>query len=254
MTTEQIIVIKVGTDVLKNILAFSIIARQIAELKKMGYGVILVSSGGVTAGSDCLSFIGGNPEQYHKCILASIGASSLLEHWGKALMLDRLVPAQCYFTYGNLRFKGEKESIRSRLRLLAFDPFAVPLVNENDIVSGVEIEKMKKGLGDNDRLARIVSCLVGAKAIAFVTVRGGVYNANPDTTPSATLIPTIQAKIRRSRAMQYIGSSANGTGGMVSKVHEASLCVRKGIIAGIIGVHDILDFFTKRDVGTRVVV
>lgn len=254
MTTQQIIVIKVGTDVLKDILALSIIARQIAQLKKMGYGVILVSSGGVTAGSDCLAFLGGSPNDYHKCILASIGAWGLLEHWGKALMLDRLVPAQCYLTYGNLRFKGEKESIRSRLRLLAFNPFAVPLVNENDVVSGVEIEKMKKGLGDNDRLARIIAVLVEAHAIVFVTAKGGVYTANPDKDTSARIIPKVNASRRYRAGAKNAGTSANGTGGMRSKVNQASICARKGMRAGIIGFRDILPFFEGKHVGTTVAI
>lgn len=252
MTTEQIIVIKVGTDVLKNILAFSIIARQIAELKKMGHGVVLVSSGGVTSGSDCLAFLGGNPEDYHKCILASIGASSLLEHWGKALMLDRLVPAQCYFTYGNLRFKGEKESIRSRLRLLAFDPFAVPLVNENDIVSGVEIEKMKKGLGDNDRLARIVACLVQAQHVLFVTEKGAVYTDNPDKNKDAKRITRIDARKGFRLPGQTSGPSKNGSGGMQSKINQAAICARKGMHTGIVGLSDPLAFMKGEDVGTLV--
>ncbi len=252
MSTQQIIVIKVGTDVLKNVLAFSIIARQIAELKKMGYGVILVTSGGVIAGSDYVTFLGGNPKQYHKCILASIGASSLLEHWGKALMLDRLVPAQCYFTYGNLRFKGEKESIRSRLRLLAFDQFAVPLVNENDIVSGVEIEKMKKGLGDNDRLARIVSCLVQAGHVLFATEKGAVYTDNPDKNKNAERVARIDAKKGFRLPGQTSGPSKNGSGGMQSKINQAAICARKGMHSGIIGLHDPVRFMNGEDVGTLV--
>lgn len=252
MATQQIIVIKVGTDVLKDLLAFSVIARQVAELKKLGFGVILVTSGGVIAGSDYVTFLGGNPKQYHKCILASIGASPLLEHWGRALMLDRLAPAQCYFTYGNLRFKGEKESIRSRLRQLAFDPFVVPIVNENDIVSGVEIEKMKKGLGDNDRLARIVACLVQANHALFVTEKGAVYTDNPDNNKHAERIKRIDAKKGLHLHRGTSGPSKNGSGGMQSKINQAAICARRGMHAGIIGLHDPLRFMSGEDVGTLV--
>ena len=252
MATQQTIVIKVGTDVLRNIFAFSVIARQLAQLKKRGLGVILVSSGGVIAGSDSITFLGGNPEDYPKHILASIGARQLLDRWGDALALDRLVIAQFYITYGNLRLKGERESVRSNLRRLAFDVFAIPLVNENDIVSSVEIDKMKMGLGDNDRLARITACLVNASAVVFVTVKGGVYTANPDRDPSAQLISRVDARRRYRLGGKNTGTSQNGTGGMRSKVNQASICARKGMHAGIIGFREILQFFEGESVGTTV--
>jgi len=254
MSTPRTVVIKVGTDVLKDLFAFSLIARQIAELKRTGVGAILVSSGGVIAGSDYLTFIGGDPYAYQKRVLASIGARSLLNRWGEAFALDRLAVAQFYITYGNLRFRGERESIRSALRKLAFDTLVVPLVNENDIVSGVEISKMAQGLGDNDRLARIIANLVRATGIAFVTVRGGVYTANPDSDASATLLPYIDASRQFRGGRHNAGTSRNGVGGMGSKVRQASICARKGMEAGIIGPSDIIQFFDGRGVGTKVAV
>lgn len=262
MTTNKgILVIKVGTDILNNPLAFSVIARQIAELKKEGFGVIVVSSGGVNAGSFRITVLGGNPEHYPKRLRAGIGARHLLNEWGEALSLSGYDVAQCYITYGNLRLKGEKENIRANLRRLAFDPIVVPLVNENDIVSGVEIDKMnarKKrqnvDQGDNDRLGRVTACLVDAAGIAFVTVKGGVYTANPDTDPSAKLIKRIDAKRRYRSGKKHAGTSQNGTGGMPSKQNQACICARKGMRAGIIGFNDISPFFRGEEVGTLVVV
>ncbi len=261
MTTQGIIVIKVGTDILNDLLAFSIIARQVAELKKEGFGVILVSSGGVNAGSLRIAMLGGVPENYPKRLRAGIGARHLLNEWGNALSLSGYDVAQCYITYGNLRLKGEKENIRGNLRRLAFDPFVVPLVNENDIVSGVEIEKMnprKKrrnaDRGDNDRLGRVTACLVGAIGIAFVTVKGGVYTANPDTDPSAKLIKRIDARRRYRSGKKHTGTSQNGTGGMPSKQNQACICARKGMRSGIIGFKDISPFFRGEEVGTLVAV
>lgn len=250
MTIQKTVVIKVGTDVLKDMFAFSIIARQIAQLKRRGLGVILVSSGGVTIGGTRVSVLGGNLEDYPKRLRASIGARHLLNSWGEALSLQGLDIAQCYLTYGNLRLRGEKESIRTALRRLAFDRCVIPLVNENDIVSGVEITKMKKGLGDNDRLARIIACLVGADMVAFITLKGGVYSGNPDTDPSAVLLSRVDAKRRYRAGKRNTGTSQNGTGGMRSKVNQASICARKGMQAGIIGLRDIVSFLEGRNVGT----
>jgi len=261
MTTQGIVVIKVGTDILNDPLAFSVIARQIAELKKMGFGVILVSSGGVNAGSLRIAMLGGNPEQYPKRIRAGIGARHLLNEWGNAFSLSGCDVAQCYITYGNLRLKGEKENIRGNLRRLAFDPFVVPLVNENDIVSGVEIDKMSArkrrrnaDRGDNDRLGRVTAFLVDAVGIAFVTVKGGVYTANPDTDPTAKLIKRIDAKRRYRSGKKNAGTSKNGTGGMISKQNQACICARKGMRAGIIGFNDVSPFFKGEEVGTLVAV
>jgi len=254
MATQKIAVIKVGTDVLTNVQAFSVIARQIAQIKGMGIGVVLVSSGGVTAGAQRVDFLGGKSGDYHKRFRASIGARHLLNLWGDAFALCQRDVAQCYVTYGNLRFSGERKSFRLALRHLAFDSFVVPLVNENDIVSEVEIKKMQVGLGDNDRLARVVACLVEASAIVFVTVKGGVYTANPEVDASAKLVPRIDAKRRFRINGKHPGPSKNGTGGMQSKVNQASICARRGMRAGIIGPREILQFLEGENVGTKVAV
>jgi len=252
MTAQQIVVIKVGTDVLRDPFAFFEISQQVAKLKRSGYGVILVSSGGVAAGTDRVRQLSGSVGQYPKHLLAGIGARHLLNAWGNALALQQLDVMQEYLTYGNLRFLRERESIRSSLRRFAFDSHFVPLVNENDPVSAVEIAKMRKGLGDNDRLARIIACLVDATHILFVTAKGGVYTRNPDKDPRAVPIKGINAKKRHRLHRQTSGPSQNGSGGMQSKVNQASICARKGMRAGIIGFKDIVSFVQGRSVGTLI--
>ena len=252
---KHLILIKVGTGVLTSdgtlkTDPFFSIAAQIAELKRQGYGVLLVSSGSVAAGKERMACLGARG-LYQKSEYAGIGSRHLLDKWGEALSLDRLEAVQFWITYGNLRNKGERKSICSKLRRLAYDRLAVPIVNENDIVSAVEIRKMRTGLGDNDRLARIVARSIKANRIIFVTETGGMYTKNPLIDKGALLRSEVDAK-KRYRLPKHSRASANGTGGMQSKINQASICARNGIDAFIIGFRHILDCVKGERVGTHV--
>mgnify|MGYP001577892206 FL=1 len=255
---KNIIVIKVGTGVLTTTDGqlktepFYSLANQAALLKHEGYGVIIVSSGGVAAGSERVSCLGGEPSLYCKSDLAGIGSRHLLNRWGDAFALHHLDVAQFWMTYGNLAHKSESKSIRSKLRVFASDSRIVPIVNENDVVSAVEIEKMRRGLGDNDHLARSIARLVKASHILFVTEAGGVYTHNPALHSEAELVCVIDARKRFRLPRKGSGPARNGTGGMQSKVNQARICARRGINAYILGFKDVLPCIRGEPVGTFV--
>jgi glutamate 5-kinase len=88
----------------------------------------------------------------------------------------------------------------------------------------------------------------------FVTVKGGVYTANPEVDASAKLVPKINARRRFRIGGKSSGPSKNGTGGMQSKVNQASICARRGMRAGITGSKEILQFIEGETVGTKVTI
>ena len=63
----------------------------------------------------------------------------------------------------------------------------IPVVNENDTVA---VEELK--FGDNDSLSAQVASLVGAQWLFLLTDVDGLYTANPNSDPSARLIPIVE--------------------------------------------------------------
>ena len=62
----------------------------------------------------------------------------------------------------------------------------IPVINENDTVATDEIR-----FGDNDRLAARVAQMVSADTLVLLSDIEGLYTANPQLDPNATLIPYV---------------------------------------------------------------
>ena len=62
----------------------------------------------------------------------------------------------------------------------------LPIVNENDTVADDEIR-----YGDNDRLAALVSHMLGADVLLMLTDTAGVFTADPRHDDDASLIEEI---------------------------------------------------------------
>ena len=101
---------------------------------------------------------------------------------------------------------------------------AVPVINENDAVAVDEIK-----IGDNDTLSAVVAALVDADALIILSDIDGVYTANPRTDASAELmdeIPEITPAIER---LAGGAGSAQGTGGMQTKIEAAKIAQNAGV-------------------------
>lgn len=68
-----------------------------------------------------------------------------------------------------------------------FEMGVIPIVNENDTVA---VEELK--IGDNDSLSAQVAALISAEWLFLLTDVDGLYTANPNTDPSAALIPIVE--------------------------------------------------------------
>ena len=125
----------------------------------------------------------------------------------------------------------------------------VPVVNENDTVTGDEIK-----FGDNDTLAAIVDCCAKADLLVLLSDIDGLYTANPHTHPDAKLIPLVEEITPEVMALADGAGSALGTGGMATKLRAARMVTGSGadmVIAN--GAHPELlyDIAAGRSAGTR---
>ena len=247
---KRTVIIKVGTEVLRNKRAFLCIARQAMLLKAMGFGVIIVTSGAVAAGRREIAEA-GDTTRFIKGDIASVGSLPLLMRWADVFAPKYRV-AQFWIEHSHFRNKWKRRRLRISLRRFAFSR-CIPIVNENDVVSAIEIVKMTKKGGDNDPLSRIVAVLVDAYCLALVTKAGGVYDKDPEQHADAKLFPELSVRDALPRGKQAKPKNGNS---ILSKKREACKAFRKGIRSGIVGTRErnaILKLATGKQAGTVIV-
>jgi glutamate 5-kinase len=138
---------------------------------------------------------------------------------------------------------------RETLRRL-LDLGVVPVVNENDTVADDEIR-----YGDNDRLAALVSHLVGADLLVLLTDTAGIFTADPRLDAGASLIEEIAEVDAALEAVAGGTGTARGSGGMATKLAAARIAAWSGVRA-VIAAADTPDVVSAaiagRPVGTVV--
>ncbi|CAM9650061.1 unnamed protein product, partial [Ectocarpus sp. 13 AM-2016] len=106
----------------------------------------------------------------------------------------------------------------------------VPILNENDAVSGNEGYEADGMFSDNDGLAALVAEQMNAKMLILLTDVEGVYNKHPDEE-GAKIFHTFDPN----RHELMIGEkSAGGRGGMGAKIRAASRAVSGGVPSVVI--------------------
>ncbi|RMF61905.1 MAG: glutamate 5-kinase [Bacteroidetes bacterium] len=209
------------------------LARFVAESRRQGREVILVSSGAVAAGQGALADRASRPRSIpEKQALAAVGQPLLMALWQR--LFD--VPcAQLLLTYDDVadrrRFINARNTLAELLRR-----GTLPIVNENDTVA---VEELK--VGDNDNLAAHVAVLAGADLLVICSDVDGLFEADPRVHPEARLIPRVA---RIDEAVYARAGGAGGptaTGGMRTKVEAAAKATARGIdtliVNGTVGAH-----------------
>ena len=199
------------------------LARQLEELREMGWAPIVVSSGAIAVGLNEL----GIKERPHDVpslqAAASVGQgvlstayAEIFEEYG---MLTSVVLLTRHDTASRHAYLHARDALN---RLLDFG--VVPIVNENDTTSVEEIK-----FGDNDTLSAIVACLVKADhSVIFSDVKG-LYDANPNSNPQAKLITRVDRVTEDIMGVAGGVGSKVGSGGMVTKIRAARVLMVAGI-------------------------
>jgi len=217
-------------------------ARQVAELQKQGVEVIIISSGAIKAGREELEDLELETEDIDRQVLAAIGQPLLMKKWEEAFRKFGKTPGQLLVTFTN--WSNERE--RGEVIQCIFDLWKIgqiPIVNENDPVSDKEIKLMERKISENDQLAKMTALKIGADAILFLTDEGGIYTADPKINPGAQLYEEISTQ----------DIPADLTGGMMTKLKEASRCAKRKLRVAIAGYEKdvILKFAKGESVGTK---
>ena len=225
------IVVKVGTSTLThgetgklNLARMERLIRELADLMNQGKEVILVSSGAIAAGLGHLGLPKKPDSIPEKQALAAIGQGILMHIYEKLFAEYGKTMAQVLLTKENA--VRHHQYLNSRNALLALLKMgAVPVVNENDVVSIDEIR-----IGDNDNLSAIVATLTDADALILLTDIDGLYTGNPKTDPDACLLTEIPEITPDVEKMAGGAGSGLGTGGMQTKLQAAKIAVSAGVM------------------------
>jgi glutamate 5-kinase len=223
-----VLVVKVGSTLVTNDgrgLDADAIARwaaQVAQLRRMGRKVVLVSSGAIAEGMQRLGWT-RRPHAMHELqAAAAVGQMGLVQCYESAFRSHGLHTAQVLLTHADLADRQRYLNARSTLRsLLALG--AVPVINENDTVVTDEIK-----LGDNDTLGALVTNLIEADALVILTDQAGLFDSDPRKNPSAKFIDSMAADHPDLEKIAGGTGSALAKGGMLTKVQAAKRAARSG--------------------------
>lgn len=248
------IVVKIGTSTLThatghlNIRRVEALCKTLSDIKNAGHEVIMVSSGAVGMGVGKLGLRQRPKDIPTKQAAAAVGQCELMYVYDKLFSEYHHTVAQLLITGDDTKNETRHQNFTTTLfRLLELG--ALPIINENDTVATEEL-----GIGDNDTLAAIVASSVNADLLILLSDIDGLYTADPHTHPEAVLLHRVTKIDDEIRALAGVSNGTQGTGGMVTKLRAAEICLNSGCDMVIAngndpeGLYAILD---GQEVGTR---
>jgi glutamate 5-kinase len=229
------------------------IAEQIVRLMNEGRYVVLVSSGAVGAGIGRLGLSQRPTDLAHLQAVAAVGQSRLIESYNRALEAHGRHAAQILLTADDLNDRSRYLNVRNTL-LALFQYGALPIINENDTV---RVDELQRNVGDNDRLAAMVTNLLRAPLLILLSDVDGLFDRHP-SEPSAAVIPLVPqfdvaARDFQRQAPLTAGTNMLSRGGMASKLEAARLAVTAGenvVIANGRRPNVLVDILAGEFVGT----
>ena len=199
------------------------IVGVLSAMRESGREVVLVSSGAIATGFRILGLSSRPRDLATQQASASVGQGVLVARYAQAFGERGITVGQVLLTADDMSRRSHYRNAQRTLgRLL--DLGVIPIVNENDTVATAEIR-----LGDNDRLAALVSHLVDADALVLLSDVAGLFDGPPDR-PGARLIPEVRGEADLVGVEAGgIGSAGVGLGGMATKVEAARIATASGI-------------------------
>src|SRR6476661_9101713 len=222
------LVIKVGSSLVTNQghgldhEALAQWAEQIADLKRRGREVMLVSSGAIAEGMQRLGWKRRPRQLHHLQAAAALGQMGLVQAYESCFRTHGLHAAQILLTHEDLADRRRYLNARSTLRTL-LELNTIPVINENDTVAIDEIK-----FGDNDTLAALVTNLVEADVLIILTDQPGLFDRDPRRAPAAKLIADATAGDPLLETFAGGAGSHLGSGGMITKIRAAKRAARSG--------------------------
>ena len=247
------IVVKIGTSTLThstghlNIRRIEQLCACLSDIKNAGHEVIMVSSGAIGMGVGKLGLHARPKDIPTKQAAAAVGQCELMYTYDKLFSEYHHTVAQLLITGDDVADDTRHQNFSNTLnRLLELG--ALPIINENDTVATAEL-----GIGDNDTLAAIVAQSVKADLLVLLSDIDGLYTADPRNHPDAKLISRVERIDEHILSLAGVSGTNLGTGGMVTKLQAAKICMACGCDMVITNGNDpknLYDIVDGKAVGT----
>ncbi len=201
------------------------LAAQLAELRRGGWSVVLVSSGAVATGRAALGWGTRQLSADEKRAAAAVGQGILARAYEEALSRRGLRFGQVLVTRTDIAGRAAYVAFGRTLEVM-MSSGAIPVLNENDTLADPAL-----AFEDNDALAAMVAGLLRAAWLILLTDTAGVFDADPKTNPGArpiAVLPEVDGRVLAATGAGREHRSPFGRGGMASKLRAADLARKVG--------------------------
>ncbi len=228
----QRVVIKVGSNVitqkdgLPDLNRINHLVEQIAEIKKQGKEVILVSSGAVASGRSLITISEKYDAIATRQLFASVGQVKLINTYARQFEKFNILCSQVLVTKEDFRDRLHYLNMKNCLTIL-LQHHVVPVVNENDVVSVTELM-----FTDNDELAGLIASMLNAQALIVLTNVDGIYDGDPENE-NTRVIEEVSGTAIDFSSFVSSGRSQFGRGGIITKSTMAQKVAQLGIAVHI---------------------
>jgi len=241
------IVIKVGTSTLSfpngkmNFTRVERLCMVLADLMNCGHEVVLVTSGAIGVGAGRLKMDAPPTALVPRQALAALGQVELIRIYQGFFEHFNQMIAQVLLTPEGLDEEFRRKNAGNTLNEL-LSMRIVPVINENDTVSTVEIQ-----FGDNDTLAAKVAGLINADLLMILSDIDGLYTSDPNINENAEIIHELSEITEEIESIAMGSSTSFGKGGMATKIAAMKICQEAGTDVVIINgddhvnIHKVLD-------------
>ena len=221
------LVVKIGTNVLTrpdgslDVTRVSALVDQVVGLRKLGWQVVIVSSGAVACGRTELRLDQDLDSVEQRQLYSAVGQVRLMDLYYRLFRDYGLSVGQVLTTKRNFETERERENQRACMEVM-LEHGVVPVVNENDTVSVTELM-----FTDNDELSGLVASMMDAQNLVILSNIDGIYDGDP-ADPASKVIRRVEPDDDLSGYIRT-GKSSFGRGGMLTKTSIAQKVALEGI-------------------------
>lgn len=253
------IVVKIGTSTLMHdtgeicYTRIDKLARTISDLMNQGREIIIVTSGAIGVGTGKLKLREKPKTIREKQAAAAVGQCELMHIYSKFFSEYSHTVGQILLTRDVMGDETGRRNVINTFETL-IEKRIIPVVNENDSVSVVEIKAGEKDtFSENDTLSAIVAKLIKADLLIILSDIDGFYDGDPRKNSHSRMIPVIEEITPEIEKYAGGTGSKSGTGGMVTKLNAAKIATFSGVnvVLSNGGNPDIiLDILDGKNIGT----
>ena len=185
------IAVKIGSNVLTrkdgtlDVTRMSALVDQVAELRKQGMEIILISSGAVASGRSEIKPSKKLDSVDQRQLFSAVGQAKLINRYYELFREHGIAVGQVLTTKEN--FGSRRHYLNQRnCMMVMLENGVIPIVNENDTISVTELM-----FTDNDELSGLIASMMDMQALVILSNIDGIYNGSP-SAPDTEVIRQVE--------------------------------------------------------------